>query len=220
MQADRSINGAFVGIHGRWAFLRFVTADLVSDGVYELSDIYVMRDTDDSAELMQAGDSFVLASTALRRMTWSTLDLNLERHLKAVTTGRSLSSANDTPFTNTGVGLVPFAPGGVRVTRDGSGTATFNVMRRGRLPVRVGGPGGTYAPLGELDRRSVIEVYADDTYATLVRTLNTASGSDSVAYSAALQTTDGFTPGERLAVRAYHVSSQVGRGHYKQKAAA
>lgn len=67
-----------------------------------------------------------------------------------------------------------------------------------------------YVPLGEAAESYSIDVWADNTYSVLKRTLSSASAS--VDYSNALQTTDfGFVPAT-LYLDVYQVSAIVGRG--------
>jgi hypothetical protein len=220
MQADRRINTGLVGVNGRQVVIRWCTATLVSTGVYDLGGLQVGRRGSEShvADIV-AGDRFVVATTALRRMPWEVADLGAARYLKGVATGRTVSGTSAQSFTNTGVGLKPFAPGRVTKALDASNNATFTLLKRARLLVRYGGTGGTYVPLDEDVERFEIDVYADDTFATVVRTL-TNPGANTLTYSAAQQTADGFTPGDRLPIRAYRVSAQVGRGHYTELEAA
>lgn len=220
MQADREINVGVVVGSGRRVVFRFITATLISPGVYTLTGIMIMRDTDADVDAIVAGDTFVKADASLRRITGTITEIGLTRYLKAVTLGRPAASAAGQAFVNTGVGLTPFAPGRLTVTRDASNNVTFVVSRRDRSFPRYGGPGGGYIPMSEDDERYSIDVYADDTFAAVVRTLNSDIGGHEIAYTAAQQTADGFTPGDRLPVRAYQLSAAVGRGHHLEKEAA
>lgn len=67
-----------------------------------------------------------------------------------------------------------------------------------------------YVPLGEAAESYSIDVWADNTYSVLKRTLSSASGS--VDYSNALQTTDFGSVPATLYLDVYQVSAIVGRG--------
>lgn len=213
MQADGSINAIALGVNGRWEVLRFVTATLVSPGVYTLSGLLRgLRGTEWARGLHQVGDTVVVLRPAgLRRIQHTASDIALERFYKAVTLGRVIGTAEQEEFTDTGVALKPFAPSLLRATRDGSDNVTLTVMRRTRLAIRFGGPGGTYAPIGEAEDLIEVDVYEDDTFTTVVRTIE--GPSDGIEYSAADQTSDGLTPGDPVSVRAYQISAVVGRGY-------
>lgn len=213
MQADASINSIALGANGRWEVLRFITATLVSPGVYTLSGLLRgLRGTEWARSLHQIGDRVVVLRPAgLRRIQHTASDIGLERYFKGVTLGRVLGTASQQSFTDTGVALKPFAPSWLRATRDGSDNVTFTVMRRTRLAIRFGGPGGTYAPIGEAEDLIEMDVYEDDTFTTVVRTIE--GPSTGIEYSAANQTSDGLTPGDPISVRAYQISAVVGRGY-------
>ena len=86
-----------------------------------------------------------------------------------------------------------------------------------RLLTRYGGAGGSYTPLGEDSERYEIDIYATSGYATVVRTISATS--ESVAYSAADQTTDFGSVQATVYARVYQLSVAVGRGHYLQETA-
>lgn len=218
MQADRSINLAAVGVHGRWMYFRFRTATLVSTGIYTLSGLLLgLYGTESHIAANAFGDDFVLASTAWRRLPGEVIDLGTTRYMKAVASGQIVASVTSEAFVNEGVGRLPYAPTRLTAARDGSNNITFSWLRRTRAPVRYGGTGGNYAPVFEDTEAYEVDVYADGTYATVLRTLS--SSTTSVAYSAANQTTDGLTPGNTVYARVYQLSAQVGRGNYLQAAA-
>lgn len=213
MQADQTINVAALGVDGRWEILRYRTATLVSAGVYTLSGLLRgLRGTESNRGNHQVGDTFVkLSSSSQVRVSLSNAELGLTRYWKGVTAGQQVSSVASQTLSPDGVALKPWAPTRFRVARDGSNDCTLSWMRRTRLQVRHGGTGGSYVPLGETTESYEVDVYADGTYTTVVRTLTSAS--ETAAYTAAQQTSDGLTPGNTLYVRVYQLSALVGRGY-------
>jgi hypothetical protein len=102
----------------------------------------------------------------------------------------------------------------LRASRDTSGNITLTWARRTRLAVRYGGSGGTLAPLGEDSESYQVDVYDGvDVVRTLIAT------SETVAYSAANQTTDFGAPvgAGALDVEVFQISATVGRGYGHRK---
>lgn len=212
MQADSTINVAALGTDGRWEILRYRTATLLAPGVYTLSGLLRgLRGTEAHRGSHEVGDTFVkLAASMLQRISVSAGELGLTRYWKGVTVGQQVSSVSAQSVSSDGVALEPWAPTTFRVARDGANNATLSWQRRTRLAVRHGGPGGSYVPLGEVVEAYEVDVYADDTFAAVVRTI--AAGSETASYTAAEQTADGLTPGDPIYARIYQLSAVVGRG--------
>jgi hypothetical protein len=219
MQADSTLNAAALGVHGRWEIIRFRTATLVTAGVYTLSGLLRgLLGTEDRIATHAASDTFVLLTTAgMRRIEAQTSDLGLTRYLKAVTNGRATSTATSQSFVDNGIGLRMYSPLNLRAARDGSGNITFTFDRRSRFQPRYGGALGSYVPPAEAGETYEIDVYTTSGYVTVVRTLSGATAS--IAYSAALQTTDFGSAQATAYARVYAVSAAVGRGAYLHEAA-
>jgi hypothetical protein len=219
MQADSTINVAAIGADGRWEIIRYRTATLVSPGVYTLSGLLRgMRGTESHRGDHEVGDTFVaLSAASLTRVSVSNAEIGVARYWKGVTIGQQVSSVDSQEVSPDAVALEPWAPTRFRVARDGSNNATLSWTRRTRLAVRHGGVGGSYMPLGEAVESYEVDIYDDDTFTTVVRTLTSAA--ESVAYSAANQTSDGLTPGDPINARIYQVSAVVGRGYPLERTA-
>jgi hypothetical protein len=213
MQSDRTINLAAIGADGRWEIIRYRTATLVSAGVYTLSGLLRgLQGTDANRGNHASGDTFVkLDTTSIMRIPVSVADIGGTRYWKGVTVGKQVSLVAAQTVSPDAVALECWAPTRFRVERDGSNDATLSWMRRTRLAVRHGGVGGSYMPLGEDAESYEVDVYDDDTFTTVVRTLT--SSTESVAYPAATQTSDGLTPGDPINARIYQLSALVGRGY-------
>ncbi|WP_330115600.1 phage tail protein [Pseudomonas sp. JS3066] len=111
-QMIASANYAAYGVDGRWEIIRFQTASLQADGSYQLSGL-VRGDkgTEWATGLHQAGDFFVLLADPDNIFIGAAVEtLGLARTYRAVTSGASLDSAADQPFTYQGVNLRPLSP--------------------------------------------------------------------------------------------------------------
>ena len=219
MQADRNVNSAFIGVHGRWEVIRFRTATLGATATYTLTGLLRgMRGTEAHMGTHAVGDTFVLMTYAgLRRASGEVADIGQVRYLKAVTDGRPAASATSESFTNEAVGLLPFSPTNLRAERDGSGNITFSIDRRPRKFPRYGGTGGSYIPPADSGETYELDVYATSGYATVLRTLT--SSTESFAYTSAQQVTDFGSNQATVYTRSYTRSAIVGRGHYLQASA-
>lgn len=194
------------------------TATLVSAGVYTLSNLLRgQRGTEWAMGTHAIGDRVVaLTASALRRLEREAGQLDVEYQFKAPTIGRSLATTSAQAFTDTGVGLKPFSPADVEVTRDASNNATITVRRRSRLSHRFLRE-GIDTPLGEADESYSVDAYTDDTYTTVAATFTFTGSSGS--FTAAAQTTAGLTPGDPLYLAVHQLSAVVGRGYEKRAAA-
>jgi hypothetical protein len=193
--------------------IQFRTATLDSPGVYTLSGLLRgRRGTEWAIPGHGAAERVVLLqTTGLRRIAESSSDIGIEHYWKAVTYGKSKASAPTVEFTDTGISLKPFSPVDARASKASTGDVTLTWKRRTRLRTRFVGVAGINAPLGEDTEAYVVEVYEDDTYTTLKRTLSASS--ESVAYTLAQQVVDfGSMPAE-ISVRIMQVSATVGNGY-------
>ena len=195
------------------------TATMVSPGIYTLSNLLRGRlGTEDFMASHVINERVVaLEPSRIRRIAGDAADLDVLYYYRAPSYGRSLSTAGTITFTNTGRSLHPLSPASVEIARDGSNNASITVYRRTRRTHRFL-TAGIQPPLGESVEAYEADVYADGTYATVVRTLS-ASGTNVLTYSAANQSSDGLTPGNTIYLSVYQMSSVVGRGIEKRVAA-
>ncbi len=199
--------------------IQFITATLVSTGIYTLSGLLRgCRGTEWAMTGHAASERCVLLRAAgLRRVAMANNELGLARYYKGVTIGRAVSTATAEQFTDNAVGLKPFAPIDLRAARDTSNNITFTWQRRTRLSTRMIGTLGISVPLGEDSEAYEIDIYSDGTYTTVLRTITATS--ETASYTAAEQTTDGLTPGDTVYCHAYQLSAQIGRGYSLEQAA-
>jgi hypothetical protein len=189
-----------------WELCAFCEATLNEDGTYTLGALLrAMRGTEWMCDQHAAGDIFILLSVSTTyRIDGQAADLDKERLYKAISLGMPFSSATLRTFTNTGRGLMPYAPVHIKGNRDGSSNLTVNWVRRSR----IGGDWLADALLDETSEAYEVDIIKDD---EVVRTIDELS-SPECSYSAADQTTDGFTPGDPIPVEVFQVSAAVGRG--------
>lgn len=209
---DGTINAFAIGAHGRWLLGQFRDAELVSAGVYRLTGLLLgAGGTEQYIGTQVAGDNFVLLRYAdgLVRVSTDATDQSATRYYKPVTIGQAISAATPQTFVEAEVGKMPLAPVDARASRD-AGDIALTWQRRTRLQVRMIGPAGILVPLGEESESYSIDVFDDDTFTTVVRTLT--STTPAVAYSAAQQTTDFGSPQAEVSFAIHQISAAVGRG--------
>jgi putative tail protein len=205
------LNGANALVLGN-EILQFVTATLVSGTTYRLSTLLRgRRGTEWATATHAAGERAILVTrSTLQRGAMGVSDLARALLYRAVSFDADLLAASVVPFTNTGAGLKPYAPDHVAGTRDGSNNLTITWIRR----TRIGGEwqDARDVPLGEEVESYEVDIL--DGGGAVVRTLT--STTQTVAYSAAQQTTDGVTPGDPITLIIYQMSATVGRGYARQ----
>jgi hypothetical protein len=192
--------------------LYFRDATLNTDGTYTLRGFLRGRRGSEYAMSGHAvGDRFVLVDpTKFVRVTQSTADIGIEKQYKAVTSGMSIADVTAQPFTNLGVGLMPYAPVLLGGGRDASNNATLTWVRRNRISGEL--RNNVDVPMSEATEAYEVDIYSSSSYGTVVRTI-TGLTSPTASYSAANQTADGLTPGNTIYFRVWQLSSTVGRGH-------
>lgn len=201
-------NYAAYGVDGRWEIIRFQTASLQADGSYQLSGL-VRGDkgTEWATGLHQAGDFFVLLADPDNIFIGAAVEtLGLARTYRAVTSGASLDSAADQPFTYQGVNLRPLSPTYPVGNRNAIGDLAFSWTRRSRLSSSWWAT-GVPAPVGETSESYQIDVMSG---ATVKRTISTTS--PAATYTASEQNADFGSAQPAISLRIYQLSSVVGRG--------
>ena len=111
--------------------------------------------------------------------------------------------ADTLTFTNTGEGKKPFSVINLQGSFDGGGDLTMTWDRRIRLFS------------GAVD---ATESYEVDIYRGGVFKRTITVGVEEAVYTAADQTTDGFTEGDAIVARVYMVNDDYGRGHVRAAA--
>lgn len=205
------LNGTNAGLIGN-EIVCFRDATLEDDGSYTLRGLLRgCRGTEGEMANHAEGERFVLLSTAtMVRVARDTSTIGSERMYKAVSVGGSLANTQAVTFTNTAAGLEPYSPVHLGGGRNAANDVTINAIRRNRID-------GSWrnnvdVPMSETPEAYEVDVYADDTYATVLRTISGLS-SPTASYTAAQQVSDGLTPGDPVYVRMYQMSAVVGRGY-------
>ena len=166
---DSDANAMLVGAE----VIQFRTATLVTTGVYKLTGLLRGRRGTEHAMTGHAiGETVVLLRTAgLLRVTYDAARIGVAATYKAVTLGKTLSSATARSITDSGVALKPFAPRNLRLSKTATAT-TLTWDRRSRYSYRW--PSATALPLGEAAESYDVEVYDG---ATLVQSGTVATPS-------------------------------------------
>jgi len=204
------LNGANLALVGG-ELVGFMTVVNNGDGTYTLGGGMTRgrRGTDPWINTHVVGEQFVLVAGA--QVSWSegTVDIGVSKEYQAVSFDAGVQSGPVT-FAEQGNRLKPYAVCHVAGSRDGSGNLTVSWVRR----TRIGGDnswadGITEVPLGETSEAYQVDVLSG-VGGTVLRTL--VSGTPSVAYSAAQQTTDFGSLQSVVNLNVYMMSGVVGRG--------
>jgi hypothetical protein len=206
---DKTVNAMMIGSEQ----IQFVTATLVTTGIYRLSRLLRGGRGTEWAMIDHAVSErcVLLRTSGIRRIPLVNAQIGVARYYKGVTLGRAVSTATSRAFTCTAVGLKPFSPFDLRASRDGSNNVTFTWQRRSRLSVRMTGPYGISVPLGEESESYQIDIHDQASPHTVLRTITATS--ETASYTAAEQTADGLTPGDAIDVAVYQMSAVIGRGY-------
>jgi hypothetical protein len=189
----------------------FRNATLNADGSYTLTRLLRgLRGTSWAMATHAAGDRFVLFSTAsTRRLDLPSSEIGLERSYKGVSIGTTLAQTAAKDFTNTAIGLKPYAPAHLGGGRNAAGDLTINWVRC----TRIGGEWRDYVDASQPETALDYEVEVwDSGYTTLKRTV-TAIASETTSYTSAQQVADFGSNQAAVYLRIYQNSATVGRGY-------
>ena len=210
LQVIQGANQAKLGAE----LIQFGNAALMTDAqgnpYYQLSRLLRgRRGTESQMGTHTAGETFVLIQTGDETaIDYSLHDLNNAGEFKVATVGQNLSNINATSFAPAGLWFKPFSPSHALATVDGSSNWNVAFTPRARLN---GFWGSGYAPTLDPDTQT----WSADIYngSTFKRTLTGALATPSLQYTAAMQSADGFTPGQHgIVINIYQVG-QLGRGY-------
>lgn len=191
--------------------LQFLTATLVSPGVYTLSNLLRGRmGTDHAVAAHGINEVFVLLDAdSLGRTDYGAGDWYKSRLFKPVSVLTAEADTASQSFANAGEGKRPLSPVHVTGARDGSNNLTIAWTRRSRIMQ----PGLGY---GEPALGEEVEAYEVDIIVGGVAVRTIAASIEAASYSAANQATDGITPGNPVTVDIYQLSVERGRGHARR----
>ncbi|WAG76971.1 phage tail protein [Metapseudomonas furukawaii] len=202
-------NYAAYGADGRWEIIRVQNATLQADGSYLLSGfVRGDRGTEWATGLHQAGDLFVLLDDPDNFfIDMAVGSIGVPATYRGVTSGATIDSASDVPFTYQGVNLECLSPASANGVRDASGNFSATFVRRSRLSSSWWTT-GVPAPIGETTEAYDIEVMDGS---AVVRTLTATS--PEFDYPAADQVADFGSAQSSITFRIYQRSEVVGRGY-------
>jgi hypothetical protein len=210
------LNGAnyfAYGADGRWEIIAAQTCTLVSGSSYILRDfLRARRGTEWAMSLHAAGDTIVLLDTSFVQLLNVEIGtLGQSRLYRAITDGRDISTDANRSFAYQGVNLKPLSPLGGNMTRN---TATDDLTLYAYRRSRIIDEWRDYVDIdiGESAESYEWDVCTDNTYASVLRTLS-ATGTNSIIYTAAEQTADFGDVQTTLSFVIYQMSSTVGRGY-------
>jgi len=206
-------NGANRAILGN-EVIGFANAELIDYRTYSLTRLLRgLQGTEEEIARHYQGDRFVVMSRpGIIFVPCNQAAFGQPRLYKAVPVGGRITDYSAITINQLGGTVRPLAPANVGVTRNASNDATISCTRRGRgvgrlfsmAPIRTG-----------LDRAVTYFDVMDSVDPTVrVRQKITVSDSDTVDadYTAAEQTTDGYTPGDPINLQIYQYSSWLGTG--------
>lgn len=204
---SRTVNAMLIGDE----IVQYRTATAAGGGVYTLTGfLRGRRGTEWAMTGHTSMERVVLLEPAgMRRVSQTSADLMASRYFKGVSFGRSLSSAATQNVVNTGASVKPLSPVNARANRNSADTV-ITWDRRTRMETRFLGPLSSSVPLGEASEAYQVDIYSNNTFTTVVRTLS--STSPSVTYTNANQVADFGSARTVLYVRIYQLSETAGRG--------
>ncbi|MDH4581367.1 hypothetical protein E8F20_05690 [Pseudomonas sp. BN415] len=203
------MNYAAYGVDGRWEIVRFQTATLQGDGSYLISGfVRGDRGTEWVAGLHQNGEWFVLLDDPDNVfIDMAVGSIGVPATYRGITSGATIDSASDVPFTYQGVNLECLSPVSAKGSRDGSSNFSSTFTRRSRLSSSWWA-NGVEAPLGESAQAYEIDVMSGS---TVKRTITAST--PAFSYSAANQVSDFGSTQAAITFRIYQLSATVGRGY-------
>lgn len=212
MQMLNGSNYFAYGAHGRWEIIAAQNCVLQLDGSYQLTDFLRGRyGTEIYTGTHAVNDSIIyLASASMMFVPLNNADIGLSRDYKAVNFQSTLDTATAVPFIYAGVNLECLSPvylnGNIHPSTN---DWTLTWVRRSRTD-------GEWrdlvdAGLGETTESYEIEIFSNNTYTTVLRTLTATT--QTAAYTSAQQVTDFGSNQATLYVRIYQLSATVGRGY-------
>ena len=188
--------------------IQYMTATLLAPRQYRLSNLLRgRRGTEWAVNTHTVGERFIPLPLGMSRVASTTY--NVARIYRVTDISGNVIATQY--FTNLQIGMKPFSPSVITGTRDGSNNLTISCVRRSR----VGSAWGPTVdiPLGEDTERFEVDIMSGVTVKRTLTFVGPFAGNPSVVYSAANQTSDGFTPGQLILVNIYQLSSLVGRGY-------
>lgn len=188
----------------------FVTATLIGDNEYRLSGLLRgLCDTMDEMTTHAAGERFLyLNGGGVAQVPFMLTWIGMDRFFRFVPSGGAMADYDSQQLAITGASLRPFSPSPGEILRNDAGDVTLTWHRRSRIPTNT--LSVVPPPLSEQTESYEIDVFDLDAPGTVLRTITATS--ETLTYTAAQQTDDGFTAFEEVGFRIYQLSEIFGRG--------
>lgn len=188
----------------------FREAELIDEATYRLTGLLRGRfGTDHEMNDHDTGDLFVLLDPVKTlRIDTPASDIDKVQLYKVVSFGLPLEDAETHAFVNTAVGMKPYSVVQIGGGRNAVGDVVIKWVRRNRID-------GAWRdsvdiPMSETAELYDVEIYADNTYATVVRTFSDLTAR-TVTYTAANQSTDFGGNQSAVYAKIYQIGN-TGRG--------
>jgi len=200
--------------NGEVAIIQFQNVTDLGDDLYRIDTLLRGRRGTNTMDVDYTGGEYFLflGNNDITGFGLFLEDLNLQRSYRAVTIGQFFDEAEEIPFTHTGRDQKPYSPVNLTATNDMSNNIDFAWQRRTRIggETDLGDGGDGTVPLSETTEAYEMDIYFSG---AIIRTV-TGITTNSYEYTAADQTTDGFTAGSvaTIQVDIYQISETVGRG--------
>ena len=204
------------GEPGRWEIIGARTVTLQGDGTYNLTNLLRGRYGTEWAMTSHAlYDDVILLDGSLAFTAQPTATLGAAREWTVLGNGDSDVSQNQQTFTYAGENLECLSPVYVTAFQSANGDWAIKWVRR----TRIDGEWRDYvdASLGETAENYVVEIYTDNTYTTLRRTI--AATTQAATYTNAQQVIDIGVSVRDLYYKVAQVSDLVGTGRYSTNSA-
>lgn len=189
----------------------FRDATLQTDGSYTLTGLLRGRRGSEYAMSLHAVNDRVMFVdlTKFVRIPQVNADIGQPKLFKAVPALSSIGAVGPYSFTNEGAPLKPYSPVHLGGGKEANGDWTLNWVRR----TRIDGAWRDYVevPLGESVEAYTVEIYTDDTFTTLKRTISATS--QTATYTAAQQTSDFGSGQSEVYFVVYQLSAALGPGY-------
>jgi len=199
------------GSADNWEVFQFERADLVGDGVYDLTGrLRGQAGTDALTSLdWPVGSTFVLLNGAPSQIDLPSSARGLARHYRIGSARRPMDDPSYVNLTEAfdGIGLRPYAPVHLRVDHAPSGDLAVGWVRRSRIDADSWA--SLDVPLGEDAEQYTVQVLDGS---TIVREATTLA--PTWTYSAAARALDGIGP--NFAIQVAQVSTRFGNGLFRR----
>lgn len=190
--------------------VQFANANLIDDGVYELSGfIRGMHGTDVFSTGHDDGEKFILLDASkIKTVAQDLSGINNNFWVKGVSVGQTFNKGDNKAFTNNGLTITPLSPYSF-VQKQLNGDFKFLWYRRARK--NAGLNNNIDVPLDENTEAYTIEFYSDNTYSNAVSQYQVTL-KQSFTYTTAMQIADFGTAQSVVYSKIYQLSDRIGRG--------